>query len=141
MLANMSRTSRRRSWPNSVTGAQGRCRTGLLPYVTIGRAPPSYRPGRRMSADPRDGRPRGGWHSVPVPRRPLDVPTAAGLALGAVAGLLLGDPRRGHPVAGFGTARAALERGAWRNSRAAGAGYAVALTAAATGIGVATDRG
>src|SRR3954462_1432311 len=94
-----------------------------------------------MSADPRDGRPRGGWHSVPVPRRPLDVPTAAGLALGAVADLLLGDPRRGHPVAGFGTVAAALERWAWRNSRAAGAGYAVALTAAATGIGVATDRG
>ncbi|MBW8766692.1 MAG: cobalamin biosynthesis protein [Geodermatophilales bacterium] len=94
-----------------------------------------------MSADPRDGRPRGGWHSVPVPRRPLDVPTAAGLALGAVADLLLGDPRRGHPVAGFGTVAAALERWTWRNSRAAGAGYAVALTAAATGIGVATDRG
>src|SRR3954466_2927615 len=94
-----------------------------------------------MSADPRDGRPRGGWHSVPVPRRPLAAPTAAGLALGAVADLLLGDPRRGHPVAGFGTVAAALERWAWRNSRAAGAGYAVALTAAATGIGVATDRG
>src|SRR4051795_5388889 len=94
-----------------------------------------------MSADPRDGRPRGGWHSVPVPRRPLDVPTAAGLALGAVADLLLGDPRRGHPVAGFGTVAAALERWTWRNSRAAGAGYALALAAAATGIGVATDRG
>src|SRR3954463_12433634 len=94
-----------------------------------------------MSAGPRGGRPRGGWHSVPVPRRPLDVPTAAGLALGAVADLLLGDPRRGHPVAGFGTVAAVLERWTWRNSRAAGAGYAMALTAAATGIGVATDRG
>ena len=29
--------------------------------------------------------------------------TALGLALGAGADLLLGDPRRGHPVAGFGS--------------------------------------
>ena len=32
----------------------------------------------------------------------MDAPTAAGLALGAAADLLLADPRRGHPVAGFG---------------------------------------
>jgi hypothetical protein len=29
--ANMSRTRRRRSLPNAVTGAHGRCSTGLLP--------------------------------------------------------------------------------------------------------------
>src|SRR3954447_9395382 len=61
----------------------------------------------------------------------MDVPTAAGLALGAAADLALGDPRRGHPVAGFGTAAAALERRVWRDSRPTGAAYAVALTAAA----------
>jgi adenosylcobinamide-phosphate synthase len=66
--------------------------------------------------------------------------TAAGLALGAAADLLLGDPRRGHPVAGFGAAAAALERRVWRDSRAAGAGYALALTVAAAGVGAALHR-
>jgi adenosylcobinamide-phosphate synthase len=67
-------------------------------------------------------------------------PSAAGLALGAAADLLLGDPRRGHPVAGFGAAAAALERRVWRDSRAAGAGYAAALTGAAVALGAALDR-
>jgi adenosylcobinamide-phosphate synthase len=70
----------------------------------------------------------------------VDAPTATGLALGAAADALLGDPRRWHPVAGFGTAAAALERRVWRDSRPAGAGYALALTAAATGLGTALDR-
>jgi adenosylcobinamide-phosphate synthase len=70
----------------------------------------------------------------------MDVPTAAGLALGAAADLALGDPRRGHPVAGFGTVAAALERRVWRDSRPTGAAYAVALTAATAGLGVALDR-
>lgn len=63
------------------------------------------------------------------------VPTAAGLALGAVADLLLADPRRAHPVAGFGSVAAALERRVWRDSRVVGAGYALALTVAAAGVG------
>jgi adenosylcobinamide-phosphate synthase len=70
----------------------------------------------------------------------MAVPTAAGLALGTVADLLLADPRRGHPVAGFGAAAAALERRVWRDSRATGATYALGLTAAATGTGAALDR-
>ncbi|UOY00056.1 cobalamin biosynthesis protein [Blastococcus sp. PRF04-17] len=71
----------------------------------------------------------------------MDAPTAAGLALGTAADLLLADPRRGHPVAVFGAAAAALERRVWRDSRPAGALYAAALTAAAAGAGVALDRG
>src|SRR5215211_6932511 len=71
---------------------------------------------------------------------PRDLPTAAGLALGAAADLLLADPRRWHPVAGFGRAAAALERALWRDSRAAGAAYAGLLTGAATGLGVLLDR-
>ena len=67
--------------------------------------------------------------------------TAAGLALGAAADLLLADPRRGHPVAGFGAAAAALERAIWRDSRRTGAGFAVALTGAAAALGAALDRG
>jgi adenosylcobinamide-phosphate synthase len=71
---------------------------------------------------------------------PRDVPTAAGLALGAAADLLLADPRRWHPVAGFGRAAAALERRTWRDSRAAGVAHAGLLTGAAAGLGVALDR-
>jgi adenosylcobinamide-phosphate synthase len=71
---------------------------------------------------------------------PRDLPTAAGLALGAAADLLLADPRRWHPVAGFGRGAAALERLLWQDSRAAGVAYAALLTGAATGGGVVLDR-
>ncbi|SDN51397.1 cobalamin biosynthesis protein [Geodermatophilus sp. DSM 45219] len=71
---------------------------------------------------------------------PRDLPTAAGLALGAAADLLLADPRRWHPVAGFGQGAAALERRLWRDSRAAGAVHAGLLTGAATGLGAVLDR-
>ncbi|MGY1739302.1 MULTISPECIES: cobalamin biosynthesis protein [unclassified Blastococcus] len=69
-----------------------------------------------------------------------DLATAAGLALGAAADLVFADPRRGHPVAGFGTLAAALERRSWRDSRAAGAGYAAVLVGAAGGLGLVLDR-
>ena len=76
-----------------------------------------------------------------TPLRPrAALPTAAGLALGALADVVLGDPRRGHPVAGFGTVAAALERRVWRDSRVAGAGYAAALTGAAVAAGRGVDR-
>jgi adenosylcobinamide-phosphate synthase len=69
-----------------------------------------------------------------------DLATAAGLALGVAADLLLADPRRMHPVAGFGTAAAALERRLYRDSRTAGAGYVAVLVGAAGAVGVALDR-
>jgi len=51
-------------------------------------------------------------------------PAAAGVVAGVAADSLLGDPRRGHPVALFGrAAQAALER-AYADSRLRGAGYA-----------------
>jgi adenosylcobinamide-phosphate synthase len=71
----------------------------------------------------------------------MDAPTAAGMALGVVADRLLGDPRRGHPVAGFGGTAAALERRIWRNSRLAGAVHVGTLTAAAVGLGAVLQRG
>ncbi|WP_456875419.1 cobalamin biosynthesis protein [Geodermatophilus sp. SYSU D00710] len=74
-----------------------------------------------------------------MPRR-RDVASALGLALGAGADLLLADPARRHPVAGFGSLAAALERRLWRESRAAGAGHAAVLVAAAAGLGTAVDR-
>src|SRR3954463_1975934 len=67
-------------------------------------------------------------------------PTGAGLALGAAADLLLADPRRGHPVAGFGRLAVALERRVWRNSRGAGVGYTCALVSGATGAGATLHR-
>ncbi|MCV2491788.1 cobalamin biosynthesis protein, partial [Geodermatophilus sp. YIM 151500] len=70
----------------------------------------------------------------------VDAATAAGLALGAVADRLLGDPRRRHPVAGFGAAAAALERRAWRDSRLAGAGHALGLVATTAAAGAVLDR-
>jgi cobalamin biosynthesis protein CobD/CbiB len=36
--------------------------------------------------------------------------TAAGMALGSALDQLLGDPRRGHPVAGFGLLASRLEQ-------------------------------
>jgi adenosylcobinamide-phosphate synthase len=67
-------------------------------------------------------------------------PTALGLVLGAGADLLLADPRRGHPVAGFGTAALALERRTWRDSRPAGAAHVLLLTGATAALGTALDR-
>jgi adenosylcobinamide-phosphate synthase len=71
----------------------------------------------------------------------VDPATAAGLALGAVADLVLADPRRHHPVAGFGSAAAALERRVWRDSRPAGVWYALALTGTAACLGGVLARG
>ncbi len=67
----------------------------------------------------------------------MDAPTAAGLVLGALADALLGDPRRRHPVAGFGQAAGALERQLWRDSRLAGAGYTAICVGATTAAGTA----
>ncbi len=70
----------------------------------------------------------------------MDTATATGLALGAAADVLFADPRRGHPVAAFGAAATAFERRAWRDSRAAGAGYTAVLVGGTAGLGLAADR-
>src|ERR1700722_9861004 len=51
---------------------------------------------------------------------------AAGRAGGGVLGALLGDPRRGHPVAAFGRAATALEARDYADSRPRGAAHAAA---------------
>ncbi|MDT0306791.1 cobalamin biosynthesis protein [Streptomyces sp. DSM 44917] len=61
----------------------------------------------------------------------LAAATAAGLLLGYLGDVLAGDPRRGHPVAAFGRAAAALERRLWRDHRAAGALHAALCAAGA----------
>lgn len=57
-----------------------------------------------------------------------------GMAAGVAADLAFGDPRRGHPVALFGGAAAALERYTYADDRRAGALHTAALLA---GVGVA----
>lgn len=63
--------------------------------------------------------------------------TAAGLAGGYLADLAFGDPRRGHPVAVFGTAASALERATWRDSRARGAAYTALCAGSCAALGAA----
>ncbi|MGH3712866.1 MAG: cobalamin biosynthesis protein [Micromonosporaceae bacterium] len=69
---------------------------------------------------------------------------AVGLLLGAGLDAVFGDPRRWHPVAGYGRFAAALERRTYRPTRAAGAvhvGLAVGVpVAAAAALGWATRR-
>ncbi|HYZ67704.1 MAG TPA: cobalamin biosynthesis protein [Mycobacterium sp.] len=65
---------------------------------------------------------------------------AAGIAAGYVADALFGDPRRGHPVALFGSGAAALEDLTYADSRRAGAAHVGALLGLLAALGVAVDR-
>ncbi|MFE2961741.1 cobalamin biosynthesis protein [Nocardia tengchongensis] len=66
--------------------------------------------------------------------------TAAGLLLGFGLDRVLGDPRRGHPVAGFGSAAMRVERVTYRDSRAAGVVHEIVLVGAVTGLGIGLRR-
>ena len=55
---------------------------------------------------------------------------AAGLLAGYLADRVLGDPRRLHPVAGFGCTAAALEKLTYRPTRVAGAAHVCVLVGA-----------
>jgi len=68
-------------------------------------------------------------------------PVAAGLVAGLAADALLGDPRRLHPVAGFGTVAGTLERRVHRDSRPVGFAYAAGLTASTAALGAAAVAG
>ena len=78
---------------------------------------------RRFTAGGAQGEVDHLWHAAGVRTRVR----AAGLLLGYLADVSLGDPRRGHPVAGFGSVAAHLERVTYRDSRAAGALHVAAL--------------
>ncbi len=58
----------------------------------------------------------------------------AGIGLGFLADVLLADPRRGHPVAGFGWCATGLEELTYRDSRPAGAVHTAVLIGAVTGL-------
>jgi adenosylcobinamide-phosphate synthase len=64
----------------------------------------------------------------------------AGIAVGWLADLLFGDPRRGHPVALFGRGAAAFERLSYADTRAAGAVHTAALLGALGAAGVVIER-
>jgi len=65
---------------------------------------------------------------------------AVGLLAGWLADLVFADPRRGHPVAGFGAVASALERRTYRDSRLAGVAHTGALVGVVTVLGVAIER-
>jgi len=66
---------------------------------------------------------------------------AIGLLLGYAADRLLGDPRRHHPVAGFGTVATALEARLYRDTRARGMAHTALLVGGAVALGLAAERG
>ncbi|MEU2030886.1 cobalamin biosynthesis protein [Nocardia amamiensis] len=67
--------------------------------------------------------------------------TAVGLLLGFALDRVFGDPRRWHPVAGFGSAAAALEAVTYADRRAAGLVHEALAVGAVVGLGAAARRG
>ncbi|MDT5340035.1 MAG: adenosylcobinamide-phosphate synthase [Mycobacterium sp.] len=65
---------------------------------------------------------------------------AVGLAVGYLADLVWADPRRGHPVAAFGSAASALERLTYSDGRAAGVAHTGVLLGGLAALGVVADR-
>jgi len=78
--------------------------------------------------------------SRPRPLRSRQWPLAVGLAAGVALDALLGDPRRFHPVAGFGRAAAALEARDYADSRLRGAAHAAACVLAVAAPAALLDR-
>ena len=64
-----------------------------------------------------------------------------GLLLGFAADTAFGDPVRWHPVAGFGSVAAALERRVYADRWATGVGYTAALVGGAISLGLLVERG
>ncbi|WP_061300179.1 cobalamin biosynthesis protein [Herbidospora cretacea] len=60
---------------------------------------------------------------------------ARGIALGVALDALIGDPRRGHPVALFGTAATRLERRVYRDSRTRGLLFTALCVGSVTALG------
>jgi adenosylcobinamide-phosphate synthase len=66
--------------------------------------------------------------------------SAAGLAVGFIADRVFGDPRRGHPVAGFGAAASWLEARCYADRQAAGVLHTATLVGTAIGLGATLER-
>lgn len=63
-----------------------------------------------------------------------------GVLAGYLIDLVLGDPRAGHPVAGFGAAASAVERVTYRDTRIGGAVHVGVLVGAVSLIGATLQR-
>lgn len=64
----------------------------------------------------------------------------AGIAAGYLADVVFADPRRGHPVAGFGWCATTLERFSYRDSRGSGVLHTAALVTGVAGAGALAQR-
>jgi adenosylcobinamide-phosphate synthase len=73
-------------------------------------------------------------------RREAVVAGATGLLLGFGLDQLVGDPRRGHPVAGFGWLAGRLESFLYANNRPQGIAHVGILIGAAAGLGVVLEQ-
>jgi cobalamin biosynthesis protein CobD/CbiB len=84
--------------------------------------PGRWRPltGLAAGPDPRRWAAVPGSAGVPAARR---IAVAAGVVAGAALDALIGDPRRGHPVAAFGRGAAAIEARDYADSRPRGAAH------------------
>jgi adenosylcobinamide-phosphate synthase len=71
--------------------------------------------------------------------RALDWALAGGLVGGVIADALLGDPRRGHPVALFGRAAQAVQDRLYADRRLAGVGYTASCVTLALGPALLAD--
>jgi adenosylcobinamide-phosphate synthase len=71
---------------------------------------------------------------------PLARARATGLLLGVAADAAFGDPRRWHPVAGFGRVAAALERRVYADRRPVGVVYEAVLVGGTVAFGLALER-
>ncbi|KQU57262.1 cobalamin biosynthesis protein CobD [Rhodococcus sp. Leaf278] len=67
-------------------------------------------------------------------------PRAIGLLVGYGLDRVFADPKRWHPVAGFGTTALHVERALYRDNRAAGVVHAVLLVGSMTAFGVGSSR-
>ncbi|MEU8894454.1 cobalamin biosynthesis protein [Nocardia sp. NPDC048505] len=67
--------------------------------------------------------------------------TAAGLMLGFAVDRALGDPRRWHPVAGFGSAASKLESMTYADRRVRGVVHELVAVGVVVGLGYAARRG
>ncbi|SHN27243.1 cobalamin biosynthesis protein [Cryptosporangium aurantiacum] len=75
-----------------------------------------------------------------APSRSDLLATAVGLTLGAMLDHVVPDPRRGHPVAGYGRFAAALERRLYAPTRPRGVVYTALAVGAPVAAAVAVDR-
>ncbi len=64
---------------------------------------------------------------------------SAGLVLGVLAEAVVGDPRRRHPVAAFGSCASAVEGRVYGDTVARGAGFTAAAVAPVVALGVAAE--